>query len=324
MSDTTNNSNNQTRNPIAQSTTTTTSSGESTQQVMSQLTQGLGGNYNIFSGLVIPNELKLQSKVNFMLWKNNLKRLAEGVSPEFKAFVDDEVASDSYPAIHNNKLDILLSLTVKESIISPIRSLGFIGKDIYLEILKDFGVFHTHDKIKIVVKYWEKLADPTVNLKTKFITEKEYLQFVNTLPKEEQEALFHFIWLHLSKSRCIDKYLDGYDPKLNTSDIKRFITVHPELDEGTTAINVNAVSSNVSDVIVNPANVGNLFKVQCTNCFGLGHLARNCVSPNRRFVSIPDVERRLLAFKYRFGAKTGRFNADYNNSNGAACCNFVL
>ncbi|KAG5422344.1 hypothetical protein I9W82_001439 [Candida metapsilosis] len=112
-------------------------------------------------------------------------------------------------------------------ILSPARKLGFASKDLFLNLIAEYGVMQAHDKVKIVTDFWEKLIDPQVTLKVKFAIQNQLEQFMDNLDTTEQSAIKN---LNLSKPKFVSKFLETHDPVLSTAQLKRFATVHPDLE----------------------------------------------------------------------------------------------
>ncbi|CAX40176.1 transposon polyprotein integrase, putative [Candida dubliniensis CD36] len=274
--------------------------------------------YNIFTGLTIPSEYILSSKANFTRWRKNFITIAEGVSENFGNYVKDVPLAAGASANNlqfNKQVDLLLQLSVDKEILREARTLGSMGKALYSEIVEEYSQMFTIDKVQVITSLWDKLLDSSVDIKKRLVTQKEFFQFWNSLTADEHEGILPFVWLHLSKSNFNSKYLEGFDPSLTVTGIKRFLTLHPEVNQtsGVSSLPVNYINNTTSSTIqITDANVEAKFRYQCFNCFGLGHTSSKCASPRRGSIKIPNLEKKLDYYRQKkvFNRRRGGTNAD--------------
>lgn len=202
------------------------------------------GAMKAFESVDFPESLKLESKINFQVWRNEILRYARGIGAEFENFVLNETPAHLYDLRLGNMLHQLLIRTVKEKVRMPRQELGKSGKELYLDLIKSFGTQYPYDKFEIVKYYWDQLTNPLINVKRRFEIEEVWVQYINAQTATEREVLNSFVWLHLSKSILPQEYLRSAHPVLDKNVIKIFLDTHPKCD-------IDQIMSFVNNELIN-------------------------------------------------------------------------
>ena len=101
------------------------------------------GAMKAFESVDFPESLKLESKINFQVWRNEILRYARGIGAEFENFVLNETPAHLYDLRLGNMLHQLLIRTVKEKLECLGKNLENQEKNFIL-ILLNHSVLNTH------------------------------------------------------------------------------------------------------------------------------------------------------------------------------------
>ena len=254
-----------------------------------------------------------------------------------------ESINDTYEEVG----EMLLIKFVDEKIFGLFKRKGLIGKEVYNEIVKKYRRMSVYDKVRHALSLiqWIKMS----LIEAAIEHEKVFDSFISELNNKEGEAIKHLVRINEGNSEFTEKILNMDVSTLSLDAIEQFVERFPIYKEekvketilsknilnmDVPTLSLDAIEEfvqrfpiykeeKVREIIFSIAQNQNevkgesdLWFKQCTRCFGLGHIQKECGSPVR-IGFIPDVEEKLLQFKgkrRRFNNSDGKHSDSKSNS----------
>lgn len=264
---------------------------------------------SLVSSIEIPEHLILTGKLNYIPWKNRIVYIAGLINGKLVEFLlDDNSTIPSTPRLQG-LIEILMQRSISKEISKEFTTTNKYGKDLFQAIVKTYGTMEVKDKVTYIGSLQDKLYDNSIKESERFTVHDELFDFLESHTPDERRALSNFLWLYHTLSSFADKYLDNpLLAKLDVPSMRAFLKYQDPLYEKPKV--VFAVDKDAKSQVDGSDPI---FRIQCHNCFGLGHYSSECASPKRNGL-IPQLETRLKGYKTNRNAFQ-RLKLNYQKSN---------
>ena len=236
---------------------------------------------------------KLEDKDGFPYWNKKFlnyvsigpRGLKEYLSDTLPELIPDEDFTKKSEKIHcfERCLFVMLNNSVELNIHERVHLSGMFRKSkkhMYLWICEEYGKLNSLEKIDKVDRLLDKTHDPEKSIDLRFSYFGELWNFLHGLDEPERECLKHLLWIYPHLDEVKYKFWQFNSP-LTEKKLKHFVEDSPKF-------------ASLSHTRNTPTSNGRNWKIQCYNCYGLGHKKANCTSP-KRTLHIPDLEQRLFS-----------------------------
>lgn len=283
---------------------------------------------SLVSTIEIPEHLILTGKLNFIPWKNRITYIAGLIDPKLAEFLLNANSTIPSTARLQGIIEILMQRSISKEISKEFTTTNKYGKDLFQAIVQTYGEMEVRDKVAYIGSLQDKLFNGAIKESERFTVHDELFDFLEGHSEGEKRALSNFLWLYYTLSSFADKYLDNpLLAKLDVPTMKAYLkyqdSLYPKTITAFTVDKDQRQEADDKDQREEADGSDPIFRVQCLNCFGLGHNSSDCPSPERDGM-IPQLETRLNGFKTRRKAfQRVKFNYQRANQNESSESKFV-
>ncbi|KAG2731310.1 hypothetical protein G9P44_002648 [Scheffersomyces stipitis] len=262
---------------------------QTVQQVMSQLN----------SGLMVIDTLLLRGRENFSEWKDWMTGMFSScvLATEIAAYLSEKELSITFTDQQalSHKLRELILKCMKPDVQSLFTHYSS-GVETWKAVETKYAIASSRDAVGYLKYLFGRLADPTITTEAGFLIAEKLTAFMTKYDNDSMKALLFLYGTGNSKVRDLFFSQVRSTPTVTADEVLNFFAYHDELSPPATSSALSVSSSSqsayaltslsspsgpVTRNLIKAKGTDSIWQLDCYNCYGCGHMAKNCPAPYR-------------------------------------------